>query len=347
VITGKKINKEYGSDFHYFEMENSGSPVSHFCDPGYVLFFSGRAALYNLLKFGIDKHQWELVSFPDYYCHEVVDFCKSLPIEVTYYAYNPLYPDALPSWDDNPKHVFVNVDFFGLGSMNTGFIKRSYIIEDLTHNLGGVASSKAHYCFGSLRKQLPVAVGGFCFGNANIGAALDENAIANHVALQKLTAMFLKTEYLYGRLESKDLYRKLYVEGEEEFSSAETNSRLPEIIKAQLMALAAGDLINRTYANLQYVLNKLQFKMGVRLFSGILKNALYLPLICDNPSFREQLRIYLIQKQIYPAVLWPHQFTTLNIDVQQRVLFVHVDFRYSEDELDYIIQTLNNFNAEE
>src|SRR5690606_30848801 len=132
-------------------------------------------------------------------------------------------------------------------------------------------------------------------------------------------------EYLYGRLESKDLFRKLYTDGEEEFCSAETNSKLPEIVKVQLLTLPESVLISQTYDNVQYVAKKLLAKRGVSLFSTDLKNVLYLPLVCNDHAIRERLRIYLIQKQIFPAVLWPRQFTPVNIDVQKRILFVHVD----------------------
>ncbi len=56
VIIGILINKEFGSDFHYFFEENVNK-LSLFSEDKFLFFFSGRVALFNLLKFGIEKYQ--------------------------------------------------------------------------------------------------------------------------------------------------------------------------------------------------------------------------------------------------------------------------------------------------
>ncbi len=49
ITIGKVINKEFGSDFHYFYDANV-EESSLFSDNKFSFFFSGRMALYNLLS---------------------------------------------------------------------------------------------------------------------------------------------------------------------------------------------------------------------------------------------------------------------------------------------------------
>src|SRR5690606_17224946 len=129
------LSIEFGSDFHYHSPTSVMRDNSFWQSDQFTLFFSGRVALYNLLQFGIEKYGWKKVGFPSYYCHEVVSFCETLPIEVTYYAYNPTLDERQVEWGDEEGDVFVNVDFFGLRKINTQFLKNSIVIDDLTHNL--------------------------------------------------------------------------------------------------------------------------------------------------------------------------------------------------------------------
>jgi hypothetical protein len=55
----------------------------------------------------------------------------------------------------------------GVKKLDTSFLKKSVIIDDLTHNLLSFNESNADYCFASLRKQIPIAVGGFCLSKNN------------------------------------------------------------------------------------------------------------------------------------------------------------------------------------
>lgn len=120
-------SKEFGSDFHYIsEGDSIFNHNDYFQQGGIVLLFSGRVALFNLLRFGIVKYNWRVVGFPSYYCHEVVDFCRVLPIEIKYYNYNP-FSDIIEdiNWNDEELSVFINVHFFGVRKIDISFLKKS------------------------------------------------------------------------------------------------------------------------------------------------------------------------------------------------------------------------------
>lgn len=338
-------NKEYGSDFHYYPSEATKTEHSIFSENHLSLFLSGRVALFNLLSFGIENYGWNKVGFPSYYCHEVVDFCRTLPIEILYYNHNPFNPIVF-DWVDNENSVFINVDFFGVSKLDTSFIKKSIVIEDVTHNLLEFKSSNAIYCFGSLRKQLPVPVGGFCYDrNNNFSSNLNVNDFSEELAKQKLSAMQLKSSYLKGEFAQKEVFRKLFIEAESLFESSKTNSAIPVSVKNIFLQLPHKQLITKTRSNIKLAKSILELDDKVKMLVSNQNTEMGLVLLCETPSIRDSLKSFLINNKIYPAIIWPNQKNEADINFESKVLFVHVDFRYDTEDIHFIVKQLNNFTA--
>lgn len=334
------MNKEFGSDFHFIYSEKKQSKFLN--QSNLTLFFSGRVAIYNLLKFGISKYGWKKVGFPSYYCHEVVTFCKELDAEIILYKYNPLEDEEI-IWEDDPGSVIINVNFFGIRKANLDFLKNTVIIEDITHDLLSSNQSSADYYFGSLRKQIPVGAGGFCILKEGeyFSDDLRVTQTAVHTYQKKLTAMFLKKEYLEDKLEHNNLYRKYYQEAEQIFEDHTTDSLLPYQAIAQLQTYSIENLIATTNANIRLgvetILPSEQFQIANY------NNGFCLVLYCKRPEIRDQLREYLIKNKIFPAVLWPDQIFESDKELQHRILCIHMDFRYSSEEIKYIANKINSF----
>lgn len=336
-------NKEFGSDFHYLEEDGFNPEYSFFSREDVSLFFSGRVAIFNLLKYGINKFGWEKVGFPSYYCHEVVEFCKSLPIEVIYYKYSPFRDIGIIEWEDNEKNVFVNVDYFGVKKIDTSFIVKSILIDDLTFNMLSFESSLADYCFGSVRKQLPTGVGGFCFGRKEkLKIASATNTFADRIGMQKLSAMFLKFEFLQNRFQHKEIFRTLYVEAEHCFESEETDAKMPEVVKGLLTSLPYENLIRRTRDNIKFAKTKLNLKR-CRLFDSTDNTEFSLLFIFEEEGLRNEFKKYLIERKVYPSILWPSQIFDDDIYFEKRVLFIHADFRYNLEDIMYMMSIVNYF----
>ena len=333
--------KEYGSDFHNFS-DFTASNTSLFDDEKFSLFFSGRVAIYNLLKFGIDKYQWKKVGFPSYYCHEVIDYCKNLDIEVVYYQHNPLSNSKIIEWDDEEKNVFVSVDFFGVSKLDTRFLKKSIVIDDLTHNILGFTESTADFCFASLRKQIPIAVGGFCLSkDKELSFEVGETELANETAIQKLIGMYLKSLYLDGVLRQKEIFREVLSKAEKNLSSTRTNSKLPYFIRSLLFSLDVEHLVRVTRKNCHYLQSKLASTESFEILRSKTGNEQGLIMICKSMQVRDTIREHLINRQIYPAIIWPEQTEPLDIALENTMLFVHCDFRYDTKDIEYISNTLN------
>lgn len=335
-------NKEFGSDFHHYNGLLTGDNLSIIDEPQSSFFFSGRVALYNLLSYGALKYGWKKVGFPSYYCHEVVDFCKKLPIKIVYYNHNPFEEHAI-DWEDDTESVFINVNYFGISKLKTSFIKQSVLIEDVTHNLMAYKNSDAHYCFGSLRKQLPLPAGGFVYDStATFKNQVVLQPFAEEIARKKYTAMQLKSNYLKGEGIDKPTFRKLFIDAEKAFESENTNSALPPFVSAMLKKIPAEQLIKKTISNIQYFKSKWEENSRVKLLESKNDSEMGLVLLCKSQAFRDRLKSAFIQNNIYPAILWPHQKNEIDIAFENRMLFVHADFRYTHGDMDYILKTIKN-----
>jgi hypothetical protein len=344
------INKEYGSDFHYYlegDVVLRNPMDSLFYGSEFSLFFSGRTALFNIINEGIKFKKWAKIFLPSYYCHEVTHFIKRLPIEIIYYEFNPFLDSELNALkiEDIEKNVIVNVDFFGLKKADCSIFKNVVIIEDITHNILGFQKSQADYCFGSLRKELPVPAGGFCFSPKNFPLPTGtSNLKSENVAEQKLSAMFLKEKYLNGKLANKESFRKLFSDAENDFENDFTNTSISDCAKAILFQIDIKKILLHKYANIKTALIELENINNLKInFESNKKEAFGLSLECKTQIDRDKLKDHLIFNNIYPAVLWPNQLKERDEVIKNRTLFLHLDYRYDSKDIKVITNTIKDF----
>lgn len=344
------INKEYGSDFHYFINEDiilQNQEDSLFYGNKFSLFFSGRAALYHIIREGINSKNWKKIFLPSFYCHEVTHFIKTLPVEIIYYEFNPFLDSESKALEieDLETNVIVNVEFFGLKKVNCSFFKNAVILEDCTHNILGFKKSQADYCFGSLRKELPVPAGGFCFSPKKL--PLPEavsSLISENVALQKLSAMHLKGEYLKGKTVDKDVFRKLFVDAENDFESDFTNASIPECAKIILFQIDVEKILKYKYDNVKTALMAFKDTKEITVnFESNRQEVFGLCLECKTPMQRDKLKTHLILNKIYPAVLWPNQLKDRDKETENLILFLHLDYRYNSHDIKVITNKIKDF----
>src|SRR5690606_3450898 len=168
------------------------------------LYYSGRAALYAIIENGIRQFAWKKIYVPSYYCHEVYDFIRPLAIQIEYYQYHPFSKRTDFSFVDEKENVLLAVNYFGIDILDVTLYKNMVVIQDLKHDLSGIDTNLADYCFGSLRKVLPLPVGGFVWAKSAIQLPMPVESLGSEDAsLQKLTAMYLKTQYLERDMDVK------------------------------------------------------------------------------------------------------------------------------------------------
>jgi len=337
------INREYGSDFHYISSQIYREDKNTcFFEKEVQFYFSGRVALKVVLLDSIAYRSLNKLYVPSYYCHEVYDYIKDLNIVIEFYECNPLKNKLPADIEDKIDHGIIVVNYFGLGSPSLTGYKNLITIEDLTHNLELIEESNADYVFGSLRKILPMPVGGFV-KTKNTLSQLTKSDFAEEVTLEKLTGMVLKKKYLEGTFKEKEVFRDLLMNAETSFENSQTFTSLPLLLENYFFELEIAKIIDIKKKNSNLAKENLIAHSSFSLLSNSLNTEFSLILKFESVEQRDELKNYLISKQIYPMVLWPNQIYQDDMILEKTILFIHIDFRYSSEDILHITNNINHF----
>lgn len=338
--------KEFGSDFHHIDTYDSRQ--KHLTDiyKDAILLADGRQCIVVLIR----QYGWKRVWVPDYFCYEVIDTIKEQTgIDVLFYEDNPLHEANVEKLPFEKSDVLLRMNFFGIRGQRSNESIPCPVIEDHTHDpLGHWAlNSNADWCIASIRKSLPLPEGGMMWSpkghrlNVSINL-LDEN---ERIAAVRWEGMKMKRAYLHGKDVRKDDFRKRYTETEEFFDRAE-----PSLIDGQSRKVVEEQLdINLWYGAKRS--NWLQLKNLVeRNTCRVLEPedefcALFsLVLLFSSKAKRDAVRKRLIEVCVYPAILWvvPDNASENAKSFSERMLSVHCDGRYTEEDMKKLADRLND-----
>lgn len=339
--------KEYGSDFHRCDHDFRGE--SNFID----LMVSTR--MYACGRHAIDaivKHiGWKRIWMPAYFCYEVMGHLMG-QFEVVLYDDSPLNTndDAVVRQLPYKKgDVLLRTDYFGLRKWRTNAGISVPVIEDHTHGLttDWALRSDADYCIASLRKSLPVAAGGILWSPRGLSLpdAICETVDCREMAEIRYEAMTMKAEYLKvgGK---KDVFRKKYIDSEELIDGLALSGidHESEEITRALNVKMWTDLKTDNWYLCKELLDK-RFNV-MEPERGRIVQPFSLVLLMESAEERERLRKYMIQHQIYPAILWripeDSEFGDAR-DFSERMLSVHCDIRYSLNDITEMCNMINGF----
>lgn len=339
---------EFGSDFHRCE-DDFIKNTSCFKDLVNLRYYaSGRHALEAIIK----QEKWERIWFPAYFCYEVIDYISSLGIEVKFYDDNPLKIDDdytvkyLPYKEGD---VLLRVNYYGLRNKRSNKELNIPVIEDHTHSIVSdwAIKSDADWCVASLRKSLPIACGGLLWSpqKRNVPNQINTSEECEKMAGVRYEAMKKKAFYLNNGGD-KNEFREKYILSEkmiEELSLTKMDTKSLNIIET-MNIIQWFD--NRRH-NWEILCTKLSDKFNI---IKPLHNEEFYPfstiILCDSHKEREILRQYLIENSIYPAILWnlPENSEFSNaLDFSKKMLSIHCDARYTNEDIEKMCQTINEF----
>ena len=197
-------------------------------------------------------------------------------------------------------------------------------------------NSHADWCIASLRKSLPVPEGGMLWSPMGLPlpkapTVSDEN---EKIAAIRWEAMRLKACYLNGENVEKAAFRSGFVDTEEYFDRAEVCALDAESQKF-LQLFDIRDWYKRKWENWE-LLRDIK-KDGVRVLRPENRGCypFSLILVFTTGDEREGVRKALIEKQIYPAVLWnvPETSDGEVFKISRGMLSIHCDARYTKEEI--------------
>ena len=337
--------EEFGSDFHYIkDFREDESFFQCYSDASY--YASGRQALEALYI----QERWKRIWIPDYFCYEVVDSFVKSGMNVSFYQDNPLI--CREDFSDLVFHegdALMRINYFGCKAKRSNKDIPIPVVEDHTHDLIGqwAIRSDADWCFGSLRKTLPLALGGLLWSPKGLpissNAFLSEKCI--NTASERYEAMRMKANYLRNGGD-KEAFRIKYLKTEDEIEAiplSRIDSESYDIISdfnVQLWSEIKADNWHLVYESIgnHFQILPYEDRVGVHPFSVII--------LMDNYEERERFRHYLIQNAIYPAILWsvPESASTESVDFSNRMLSVHCDARYSKKAIERMCEIINQYD---
>ena len=290
-------------------------------------FLSGRSAL----KAIIAENNFRTVTLPSWCCDSMIKPFIEAGIEVSFYpSLEPierLYSDAV-----------LVMDYFGYSGHSDISDYKGIIIRDVTHSIFSRSYSDADYYFGSLRKWAGFWTGGFAWGI--VGEAKGEDR--EYVQLRK-TAMEEKSKYIQGMMDSKE-YLKIFAQAEELLDNAGID------------AAASRDIELAKYLDIEKI--KEQRRENAKVLLDEFANISIFPSLEDGdcPMFvpirvpygkRDELRRYLIAKEVYCPVHWPissyHRLNDQTRKIYDEELSLVCDQRYTAKDMLRIVECVKEF----
>ncbi len=335
--------KEFGSDFHY--IENYQTKRAHLTDVYHdaVLLADGRQGIVALIR----QYRWRRMWMPEYFCYEVIStIAEQTGIEMVYYPDWPGNDDrkVVEALTYQEGDVLFRVNYFGMRDVRTNRNIPVPVIEDHSHDLLGhwALYSDADWCVASLRKSLPIPEGGMLWSPK--GFTLEQTLTLTDdngkVAAIRWEGMQMKAAYLSGELQDKEAFRKKYIDTEEWFDHAGL-SWIDERSKDYVGSLDINAWQGAKRKN--WGMLKQMVKAGTILPEDESCAPFSFILLAESPDARKNIRKRLIERSVYPAILWNVPERTCK-EVQafsQRMLSIHCDGRYTEDDMRQLAAIIN------
>lgn len=332
--------KEFGSDFHYIPPIGGGNTLRDFF-PSANYYADGRQALIDLYR----SQGWQRLWVPKYFCYDVIASLKEAGLELVFYTDYPDYHDDSKTIEAiqrkghfRPTDAILRVNYFGTRSYRDVEKLNIPVVEDHTHDLigGWALNSHADWCIASLRKSLPVPEGGMLWSPMGLPlpkapTVSDEN---EKIAAIRWEAMRLKACYLNGENVEKAAFRSGFVDTEEYFDRAEVCALDAESQKF-LQSFDIRDWYKRKWENWE-LLRDIK-KDGVRVLRPENRGCypFSLILVFELEDERNRVREALIERQVYPAILWsvPPSYYGEISQMSGGMLSIHCDARYTKEEI--------------
>ncbi|MBD5308360.1 MAG: hypothetical protein HDS15_03660 [Bacteroides sp.] len=338
---------EFGSDFHYLLQYPDLVPFIKDIKSEYRLYAEGRHAFESILIKENIKRVW----IPSYYCYESITGIESLGIQIVFYHCSPVSDlrEIITSLCIKSKEAILVMNYFGLHSQVDYSEHDFLIIEDHSHDpiSDWALHSNADWCFASLRKTIPVADGGILW--SPVGRSLPLEPETSWQAVKnfdyRYSAMKEKTNYLLTGTEFlKNHYLTVFKDTEEAFSSipiCAISALSRQIVKSFDLRYWL-DLKKRNFEILRSLLiPDSTYEILQPLTSNTTPFSLIL--LFTSQQKRDAVRRYLIQSQVYPAILWavPENTDSESDNFSKRMLSIHCDGRYTPTDMEELACRIN------
>lgn len=331
---------EMGSSFHDCSDTNiKVSDKQSFLEEA-ELYISGRYALLDLLIYKNKHHGLQKIFIPSYYCHDVTKLIEKI-VTVEIYNCDPLSTVDMSLFSSNTAVILV--EYFGNKVKTKDENNNSLLILDKTHNPFSdyYYNFDVSYTFGSLRKILPLSDGGF-LNPKIVDSKIKSTEDINITALAKVQkAMKLKSLFLEGCDIDKSIFLNSYDRFEGFLNSNEVIYSLSNKSHESIYFFDYKNILLIKKRNIDYLNSYYKEKSKIKLFL----NNCYFSFFIDF-KYITAFKIALIKSNVYPVILWPDYNGDYNLINDCVLISLHVDFRYSLEDMERLIKILNGVFCE-
>lgn len=312
--------------------------------PDVYSYSSGRAALYQILKYLRQEKNVNHVFLPDYLCSSVLVPVKELNLDYTFYPINEKL--ELEPFSFQPLYkkgtVVLLINYFGLQALNTqikairDIDDKAIIIEDdvqayyeFIKPLDGV-----DFKFTSLRKTFAVPDGGLVKTKFHLPRVTTPNTFGQYKAAAALLKSMREGNF------NDQIYLELFEKGESLIDNEQECGM--SLIAEKLYSFMNEEHVKvRRLNNADYLVKKLN-EIGIKPILPLLDNhvPLFIPIILKR---RDEVRRAMFQKEIFCPVHWPLDDMEIKRGEQmsKEELSLIIDQRYGRKEMDEIISLIS------
>lgn len=342
----------YGSSFYTPSKETLDSLKHIEFLKNYILLYNGRDAISYVISFISKTKRIQTIWMPEYYCPYVKLWLEKKFDFIKYYNIDPFDKTKQPDWSQfNPdKDIVILNNYWGVRHYNLPTNKRPIVIEDHSHGwlTSSCMNSKADFCIASLRKTVPLPLGGIAWipdgtetGQSLLSSGIFTEHSTTYSNMHKAWDILQKSMNLKAvciDTSSKASYLNFFAQGEMMIRDNQYTYDVADDHKTALEKFSFKNYNDFKSNNLKCILLEIKKNKNFKIINLDEKDYFGLILVLKTKDSLNSLKQYLISNKIYPAQLWPEN------SVQKKykyLLNIHVDFRYNCNDMKYIAKVIN------
>ena len=332
-----------GGEFPIAVTDILNASIKHTEAPDVYAYSSGRAALYQILKFLKLEKGVNHILLPDYLCSSVLIPINSLELDFTFYPIDEqleLEQSSFTKLYKKDSAVLV-INYFGLKDLSTQ-IQAIHSVDDNAIII--VDDVQAYYefikpldgvdfKFTSLRKTFAVPDGGLVKSNHLLPIVEKPNTFGQYKAAAGLLKFMREGNF------NDDIYLEMFEKGEDLIDS-ELEYGMSHIAE-KLYNYVDEERVNVSRLNnARYLIDELD-KMGIKPILPLLEDhvPLFVPIYLEN---RNEVRKRMFQNDIFCPVHWPTEGMDIKrgVEMAEHELSLIVDQRYGQKDMAQMLHCL-------
>ena len=354
--------REIGSEFWLEDIEEKTfelkPPLWLNVETDNKFLLSGRTAIDYVLRDIKSNNVINNVYFPSYCCQSMIQPFIDHDINVVFYDVK--YEGQL-NFNINTAQecdVFFAMNYFGFskGRMDKYieiFKQRNIIvIEDATHSLlsDNPYNANSDYIVASLRKWLPIISGGLAIKTKDAFNINFKNKTLQKMIKERKQAMKEKGMYIFDKNSiNKKGFLKKYKNANEMLNKDYSLYNIDDYSYEIIQNLNLDLIISKRKKNAKFLYEKLTKINKYNLIFPEIEYEdcpIFVPIVFNDISERNNLREHLTKNNIYCPVHWPKPDKldcVSSKSIYSKELSLVVDQRYDKSDMEYLVRRIEKF----